>query len=83
MDLSGKIAVITGGGGGLGAAMAHVFAAAGAAIAAVDIDESAAETTATAIAAEFAVPTTASRVDIGDIESVTAAARHVRPTLGG
>ena len=41
-DLSGKVAVVTGGGGGLGAALGKVFAEAGAAVAALDIDEAAA-----------------------------------------
>lgn len=82
-ELSGKIAVITGGGGGLGAAMARVFAAAGAAIATLDIDAAAAETTAKAIGDEFGVPNTSAAVDVGDAESVAAAARHVQAALGG
>ena len=48
-DLTGKVAVITGGGAGLGAAMGHAFAAAGAAVAVLDIAEGAAEATAEAI----------------------------------
>src|SRR5690348_3755501 len=67
-ELAGKVAVVTGAGSGLGAAMAHEFAGAG---------------TAAALAEEFDVPTTAWRVDVGDPASVAAAAKHVRSTLGG
>ena len=82
-ELAGKVAVITGGGGGLGSAMARELGARGMAIAALDIDASAAERTATAIADELNVPTTSARVDVGDPDSVAAAAHHVQATLGG
>lgn len=81
--LAGTLAAITGAGSGLGAAMGRVFARAGMAIAALDIDGPAAERTATAIADEFGVATTAARTDVGDPASVAAAARHVESTLGG
>jgi NAD(P)-dependent dehydrogenase (short-subunit alcohol dehydrogenase family) len=83
VDLAGRIAVITGGGSGLGAAMAHRFAQTGMSIAALDIDGVAAEGTASAIAAQFDVAVTSVRVDIGDNASVIAAAEHVQETLGG
>ena len=83
MDLAGRIAVITGAGSGLGAAMARLFARTGMAVAALDIDEASARETAAALADEFGVPTTALRVDVGDAASVAAAARHVEATLGG
>jgi len=82
-QLAGKIAVITGAGSGLGAAMGRAFARTGMAIAALDIDEPSAQQTATALADEFGVPTTALRVDVGDSGSVAGAARHVEATLGG
>ena len=81
--LEGRIAVVTGAGSGLGAAMARVYAAAGMAVASLDIDEPSAEATAVSLADEFGVPTTAVRTDIGDVESVESAARHVSATLGG
>ena len=81
--LEGKVAVITGGGGGLGAAMGRTFAGAGMAVAALDIDEAAAGRTAAELAEGFAVRTTSSRVDVGDGASIDAAARHVETTLGG
>ena len=82
-ELAGRIAVITGGGSGLGAAMARVFAQAGMAVATLDIDDAAAQHVAASIAAEFAVPVTSARVDIGDATSVAEAARHVEAALGG
>src|SRR5262245_33716999 len=53
------------------------------AVAALDIDEPSARKTASALADECGVPTTALRVDVGDADSVAAAARHVQATLGG
>jgi len=81
--LDGRIAVVTGAGSGLGAAMARVFASAGMAVAALDIDGPAAEVTARGLAEELGVPTTWARTDVGDADSVGAAARHVAETLGG
>jgi len=81
--LAGRIAVITGAGSGLGAALARLFAGQGMAVAALDIDEPAAQQTASALADELGVPTTALRVDVGDAESVAAAARYVKAKLGG
>ena len=83
MDLNGKVAVITGGGGGLGAALGRVFAQAGMGVAALDIDEAAAAGTAAELAGTFGVPTTSARVDVGDAVSIEAAADHVEATLGG
>jgi len=83
VDLNGKVAVITGGGGGLGAALGKVFAEAGMAVAALDIDEAAAKRTAGELAKAFGVPTTSLPVDVGDADSIEAAARHVEATLGG
>ena len=82
-DLAGRIAVVTGAGSGLGAAMARTFAEVGMAVAALDIDEDAARATATSLAEEFGVPTTAVHSDVGDVDSVAAAAKHVGEALGG
>ena len=83
LDLTDKVAVVTGGGAGLGAAMGHAFAARGAAVAVLDIADAAAASTAAAIAEAHGVPTTSLRVDVGDPASILDAARHVHETLGG
>lgn len=80
-ELAGRIAVITGGGSGLGAAMGRAFASKGMAVAALDIDGPAAAATAASLAEEFGVATTATQTDVGDPESVAAAARHIEAML--
>jgi meso-butanediol dehydrogenase/(S,S)-butanediol dehydrogenase/diacetyl reductase len=52
--LSGKSAIITGGGAGIGAAIALLFCAEGAAVTLVDVDQAALQTTCAAIRAEHA-----------------------------
>ena len=81
-DLAGKVAVVTGAGSGLGAALASTFAGAGMAVAALDINEQGAQQTAEAVAKEAGVPTIAVRVDVGDLASVQAAVEQVRASLG-
>ena len=82
-DFAGLVAVITGAGSGLGAALARRFAGVGMDIAVLDIDESAAASIASSITADTGVATTSFRVDVGDAASVAAGAVHVRSTLGG
>jgi NAD(P)-dependent dehydrogenase (short-subunit alcohol dehydrogenase family) len=48
-QLTGKVAVVTGGGSGIGAAIATLFARQGAHVAVLDVDEAAAQRTASAI----------------------------------
>jgi NAD(P)-dependent dehydrogenase (short-subunit alcohol dehydrogenase family) len=81
-ELAGGIAVVTGAGSGLGAAMAHTFADVGMKVAVLDINEAAAAATASSIA-ELGATATSARVDVGDAASVSAAAEHVRAALGG
>ena len=83
VDLAGKVAAISGGAAGLGAAMAHGFAAAGAGVALLDIAEDAGAETAAVIAQQHHVPTMSLRVDVGDAESIEAAATRVAGVLGG
>ena len=82
-ELTGRIAVVTGGGSGLGAAMCREFAAVGMTVAVLDIDDGNAVATASAVADEFGVPTIGLGVDVGDTESVATAAEHVFRVLGG
>jgi NAD(P)-dependent dehydrogenase (short-subunit alcohol dehydrogenase family) len=82
-DLSGRVAVITGGGGGLGAALGAVFAAEGMAVALLDIDESAATDAAADLGRRFEVETLALAVDVGDPASLADAAKTIESTLGG
>jgi NAD(P)-dependent dehydrogenase (short-subunit alcohol dehydrogenase family) len=83
LDLTEKVAVVTGGAAGLGAAMGDAFAARGAAVAVLDINETAAKATAGEIAATHGVATTSIRVDVGDAASILEAAAHVQEALGG
>jgi NAD(P)-dependent dehydrogenase (short-subunit alcohol dehydrogenase family) len=82
-ELAGRIAVVTGAGSGLGAAMGRRFAEAGMAIAALDIDEARARDTATTLAQACGVPTMSAAVDVGDPESLRRAAAEVEAALGG
>lgn len=83
IDLGGKVAVITGGGAGLGAAMGDVFAAAGAGAAILDIDEAAATATADQLASTHGVLAMSRRVDVGEPTQIIDAAADVAATLGG
>jgi len=81
-DLTGLVAVVTGSGSGLGAAMAHEFARAGMHVAVLDIDEPRAGEVASALTA-LGVQAEAVRVDTGDVESIRAAAARVDERFGG
>jgi len=82
VDVTGKVAVVTGAGSGLGAAMCRQFAAAGMAVAALDIDVETAATTAAEVAAAFSVRALSSRIDVGDRGSIAEAATTVEAELG-
>jgi NAD(P)-dependent dehydrogenase (short-subunit alcohol dehydrogenase family) len=82
-ELTGRIAVVTGAGSGLGAAMCHRFAQAGMAVAALDIDEARAGETAVTLAESYGVPAIARHVDVGDPAALDRAAAQVEATLGG
>lgn len=62
--LEGKVAVITGGGGGIGAAMARRFAAEGASIAVADVDEHGGTEVAESVGGRFIA------VDVADVRQV-------------
>lgn len=71
VNLSGKVAVITGGASGIGEAAAHRFAADGAAVVVADVNEAAGKLVAEAVGGTFV------RCDVsveGDLEAAVAAA---------
>jgi NAD(P)-dependent dehydrogenase (short-subunit alcohol dehydrogenase family) len=81
-ELAGKVAVITGGGSGLGAAMANLFAGVGMSVAVLDVNGGAAEATAQKAADDFGVRAVGLKVDVGSRASVAAAADRVRSVFG-
>lgn len=81
IDLSGSVAVITGGGSGIGEATAKLLARAGAAVAVADLSEEAAKRVATEIEAAGG-KALAVRCDVADEASVADALAQVRSELG-
>jgi NAD(P)-dependent dehydrogenase (short-subunit alcohol dehydrogenase family) len=70
--LSGKVAIVTGGGGGIGASTVHALAREGAAVLVVDIDEAAADSVAAAVK-EAGGEAAAFRADLSEEEEVVSA----------
>jgi 3-oxoacyl-[acyl-carrier protein] reductase len=81
-QLADKIAVISGGGSGIGAAIALLFAQEGADVVLLDRDEQSAEAVA-AEAGAFGGRTAALAVDVTDGEAVRRVMDHVDATFGG
>jgi NAD(P)-dependent dehydrogenase (short-subunit alcohol dehydrogenase family) len=81
LNLSGRVAVVTGGGGGIGRATAASFARAGAKVAIIDRDEKGLETTRAELRALGADPVVVP-CDTTDEKSVAAAATAVETSLG-
>lgn len=80
-EFAGRVAVITGAGSGLGAAMAHVLAREGMSVAVLDIDEATAAQTADAVTGQGG-RAIACRVDVADGRSLADAAGRVTRELG-
>ena len=81
LNLSGRVAVVTGAGSGIGAAIASGFAEAGAKVAVVDRDAEAAAKVAARLAAPGATAT-AFTCDVTREDAVKAVAAEVRARLG-
>ena len=81
IDLSGEVALVTGGGSGIGEAIARTLSRAGAAVAVADLSEQSAARVATAICDEGgkAMPV---QMDIADAVSVDAAMERLHAQLG-
>lgn len=81
-DLSGRIAVITGGAGMLGRQHADAVAEAGGAVVLADIDRERAETAAAELSAAKGVVAAGFQVDVTEPESVAALSRRVLEKFG-
>lgn len=81
-DLSGRVALLTGGAGGLGLVFARALAGAGATVALLGRRLDAAQTAADAIAAEFGGRALAIAADVTDAEQVQAAVTQVQREAG-
>ena len=79
MDLSGRVALVTGGAGGIGRAVAEQLAGLGAGVAVADIDAKGAEAVASELGADGAMGV---GVDIADPESAEAMAAAVEGRFG-
>ena len=78
MDVAGKVAIVTGGGGGIGAAIAHALVDAGAQVVVTDLDESGAR----AVAGGLGDSATALAGDASSDEHIDAAVRLAEKAFG-
>ncbi len=81
LQLQGKVAVVTGGGRGIGAAIAEVLAEEGASVAIAEIDEESAKKTAASLEGK-GVKSVAVATDVTDPQSVAAMVEKVESELG-
>jgi NAD(P)-dependent dehydrogenase (short-subunit alcohol dehydrogenase family) len=81
-DLSGRVALITGGAQGLGRAIADRLAEAGASIVIADLDEQRSRDAAASIAERFGVGAVGVRMDVADAASVSSAVDDAAEEVG-
>jgi 3-oxoacyl-[acyl-carrier protein] reductase len=82
-DLSGRVALVTGGAGGIGAATAARLVADGAAVALVDLDEAAASRVAERVGGQGGGQVVGIGADVSDAAAVQAATDRTVEELGG
>jgi NAD(P)-dependent dehydrogenase (short-subunit alcohol dehydrogenase family) len=82
MDLTGRVAVITGGAGHIGSALAAALAELGAAIVVVDLDEAACESVAASLRERFGATALAHRADLASDAAVRGVAPFVERQCG-
>ena len=78
-DLTGKVAIVTGGANGIGRATVELFVAQGAKVVIADLDETAGGELADRLGADASY----CRTDVGDRESVVAVVAHAVERFGG
>ena len=82
LDLSGKVAFVTGGAKGIGLAIARRLAEAGAAVAVTDIDVKTAEADCAEIRQQFGAKALALELNIADRDAIRGAVKTVEAELG-
>jgi len=82
-DLSGKVAVVTGGTGIQGPRVARGLAAHGADVAVIDLDQAATDALAAALVKDYGVHAIGVACDVGDPNAVNAMVERVAGELGG
>lgn len=82
MDLSGRVALVTGGAGHIGVALADALAELGASIGVVDLDSRACDAAAARVAAAHDVRSTGYAIDLQDTDAVRQLPQLVERTFG-
>jgi NAD(P)-dependent dehydrogenase (short-subunit alcohol dehydrogenase family) len=82
MDLSGRVALITGGAGKIGSSMAASLAELGATVVILDLDQARCEATAEDLRQQFNAPARACAINLADSDQVMAVGEWVRRELG-
>jgi NAD(P)-dependent dehydrogenase (short-subunit alcohol dehydrogenase family) len=82
MDMSGRVALVTGGSGHIGGAMAETLAELGAGIVILDLDADRCEETAAVLRREYNVPAIACATNLADSDAVSRVGEFVREKMG-